>query len=363
MTTRRAFLAGGASVALGAMTPAAAANTESLAKLAARSGRFFGAAITSSTLREGGRYAELFDDECSVWVPEWEVKWGALAKSVTGKPDFRSFDGIAMAASRRGKRMRGHALVWHEHLPEGAERLSSRSDWETYVVPHIRTVAASHQNSVFHWDVVNEPIEPNDGGADGMRRTPFYRMLGADYVAEAFRLAHDATPACRLYLNEYSLCYDEDWQEKRRTALLQLIETLLAKNVPLHGIGIQGHLDARWSFSERVFENFLRQIADFGLDIAVTELDVREADAASGMTMPQRQQRAADEVKKIVSVALDNSALTGVVTWGLADHESWLRKTRPIPDNQGLPYDDRLKPAPMRTVLADLFAGAKTRHG
>jgi endo-1,4-beta-xylanase len=67
-------------------------------------------------------------------------------------------------------------------------------------------------------------------------------------------------------------------------------------------------------------------------------------------------------VERVLAVALDNAALTGVVTWGLADSQSWLRSTWSIPDNQGLPYDDGLEPTPMRTTLAAHFASARPRN-
>lgn len=366
MVTRRAFLAGG-SLAVGAAMSKAAdaeqADGPSLAALAAGSGRFFGAALSSTTLRNGGHYRDILQAECSVWVPEWELKWGALSPDLADRPDFSRFDFFVEAAAKAGKRLRGHALIWHEHTPAGLSDLQDRTDWDRFVTPHIRTLAGRHDKAVFQWDVVNEAIEPRDGGGDGMRRTPFYQMLGPDYVAEAFRVAHQANPSASLYLNEYDLCYAEPWQERRRTALLKLLETLLHQGVPIHGLGIQGHFDTRHRFDEPVFADFIRAVEALGLEIAVTELDVREADNAGGMTLKQRRGRAADEVRRVLSVALDSPALTGVVTWGLADHQSWLRKTRPIPDNQGLPYDDRMQPTAMRTALADLFKGANLFKG
>lgn len=362
MTTRRAFLGACGAAALAVAAPAAA-GTESLAALAERSGRFFGTSLTSGALAEGGRYRGILERECAVWVPEWELKWGALVRDPQDAPNFAPVDDIVAAAKAAGKRLRGHTLLWHEHLPEAVTGLETARDWDRVVAPHIRAVAERYRDAIFQWDVVNEAVEPEDGEAGGLRRTPFLRMLGPGYVAEAFRLAQAAAPEARLYLNDYGVCYADGWQERRRAALLRLVERLLSDGAPLHGFGIQGHLDTRFSFDERVFARFLETLAGFGLEIVATELDVREADDAAGRDLAARQVRAADEVRKVLSVALDNPALTGIVTWGLSDSESWLRKTRPIPDNQGLPYDDRLRPAPMRTALAGLLAAAPKRHG
>lgn len=356
MQTRRGFLAGLAALPLAAASGRAHGAGAGLHALASLSGCFFGSAVTAGGVAAGDGYARLLDAECGVWVPEWQLKWGALVQQAGAAPDFRPVDAIVAAARLRGKRLRGHTLLWHEHLPPFVAALESRADWDRHVVPHIAAVAGRYAETFMQWDVVNEAIAPQHGGDDRMRRTPFYRMLGPDYVAEAFRLAHEAAPTARLYLNDYNVCYADGGQEARRSGVLALLERLLRGGVPVHGFGIQGHLDTRLPFEERRFARFIEAIEGLGLEIAVTELDVREADGAGGLDIPGRQRRAADEVRKVLSVACASKALTGVVTWGLGDGHSWLRNRPELPDNQGLPYDDRLEPAPMRAALAACFA-------
>ncbi len=362
ISNRRTFLASCAGLAFGTGLPAARAEDTGLGALAAQSGRFFGASLTSFDLQQDDAYLRLLKDQCSVWVPEWQLKWGALVHDKTAEPDYAPVDAIVAAAKRLGKRVRGHTLIWHEHLPDFVAKLPSPEDWERYVAPHILSVAGRYRNDIFQWDVVNEAVEPRDGGADLMRRTPFYKMLGADYVSEAFRLAAEAAPNAKLYLNEYDVTYDESWQQKRRTGVLRLLDKLITAGVPIHGFGLQSHLNTKYAFSETVYRQFIGELEAMGLDIAITELDVREADTAGNRDIAARRQRSADEVDKILSVALDSPALTGVVTWGLSDSHSWLRSARQLPDNQGLPYDDTFSPTPMRMTLAKLFANARIRH-
>lgn len=363
--SRRAVLAGSACLLAGAGTAAAegvaASSGPGLGELAARSGRFFGTAVTSTALAAADAYADLLDRECSVWVPEWQLKWGALVGDPADAPAYGPVDAIVAAARRRGKRLRGHTLIWHEHLPERVRGLSGRGDWDRIVAPHILAVAGRYRDAFFQWDVVNEAVEPRDGGGDLMRRSPFYAMRGPDYVADAFALARRAAPEGRLYLCDYGVCYAEGWQEARRTGVLRLLERLRAAGAPVDGFAIQGHLDVRQRFDERIFRRFIAELEGLGLELAISELDVREADGDGGRSLAERRQRAADEVAKVLAVALDSPALTGVVTWGLADDHSWLRKTRPIPDNQGLPYDDGLAPTAMRSQIAALLMAARSR--
>lgn len=364
MLSRRALLAGLAGLAGVAALPMIGmflAANRSLAEAAAGRGRFFGSALTSSDLAANDAYSQVLIDQCDVLVPEWQLKWGALAKSIEAPANFAQVDAIVQTARSLGKKMRGHTLIWHEHMPQGLADLTQGADWDRYVVPHFNQLLSRYADDFFHWDVVNEAIEPRDGQPGFMRDTPFYRMLGPDYVAEAFRLAHNLAPNAKLYLNDYNICYADSWQNDRRAGVLRLLEKLVTAGVPVHGFGIQGHLDTRFSFNDRVFADFLDAVTDMGLELAITELDVREADDPGGLTIAARQQRAADEVSKVLSIALDYKAVSGVTTWGLADKRSWLRSARDLPDNQGLPYDDLLTPTPMRAALADLFSRSPTR--
>lgn len=358
MLSRRGFLA---SCLLAPAAPALAAPT-SLGALAARSGRYFGAAVSTGVIAADSPLSAPLKRECSVWVPSWQLKWGALSPSLTDAPDFTAPDALIAAASDAGKRSRGHTLIWHEHLPAGVDALSSPADWDRFVVPHVRRVAGRYRDSIFEWDVVNEAINPYDGGADLMRRTPFYRMLGPDYVAEAFRLAAEAAPKARLYLNEDHLYYDDEESDGRRTGLLKLLERLMTAKAPVHALGMQSHLDLRRRFVPRLFEDFLDEVNDLGLAVAVTELDVFEADDAKGSTLARRHRRAADEVSRILEPVFERTTLRGVTTWGLSDADSWLRNMENGADNQGLPYDDAGHPTPMRGTLAALFSSARPLH-
>lgn len=360
--TRRSLLAACAGLSF-AHPALASARQAGLGELAARSGRYFGSAVTRDDVSDAGAHFRLVNGECSVWVPTWQMKWGALAPTLGDAPDYRNCDAIVASAARHRKRLRGHTLIWHEHLPVGAERLSTPADWRRFVAPHVTGVAGRYRDAIFEWDVVNEAIEPYDDGADFMRRTPFYAMLGPDYVAEAFRLAAEAAPSARLYLNDDHVYYAEGWQERRRTGTLRLIERLVAAGVPIHGFGMQCHLDTRLRFDARIFRRFLEHLEGFGLTIAVTELDVTEAPNARGRSITRRRVRAAAEAEKVLSVAFDSPALAGVVTWGLSDDDSWLRhRGADMADNQGLPYDDTYRPTPLRDTLASLFASTQTRH-
>lgn len=51
---------------------------------------------------------------------------------------------------------------------------------------HIKTVVGRYAGKIHFWTVVNEAVEPSDGRSDGLRNTPWLRLLGPDYIDMAF---------------------------------------------------------------------------------------------------------------------------------------------------------------------------------
>ena len=73
---------------------------------------------------------------------------------------------------------------------------------------------------------------------DGTWRTDvFYNVIGTNYVSLALQAARAADPNAKLYINDYNI----EYSGPKLTAMLNLVKQLKAANVPLDGIGLQGH--------------------------------------------------------------------------------------------------------------------------
>lgn len=88
----------------------------------------------------------------------------------------------------------------------------------------------------------------------------------------AFRIAAQADPKAQLVYNDYGLEYDTPENEAKRNAVLKLLEHLKSREVPIHAFGIQSHLLAHETrFNPQKLQKFLKEVADLGLKIMVTE--------------------------------------------------------------------------------------------
>ena len=322
LCTRRSALLGILGSAMASpLTRAAGATGSSLAAITAKKGLTFGSAVRARQLASEPALRQAILRDCSVITPEVELKWD-LVEPLPGQLSLGGVDEIVKFALDNGKTVRGHTLLWHGSVPAWVQqRLREHRDWRV-ISRYFGSLMPRYGDTIQQWDVVNEPIETGHR-MDGLRENVFLEVFGPDYVQRALVEARTFAPNAKLMLNEFSLEYDSQVERDRRYLLLKLIERLKRSGAPLDGIGLQGHLDLRkGTISAPAIASFLRELANMGLDIVITELDVKERDYTAPANV--RDQLVGDEVRRYLDVVLAQRAVSGVLTWGLSDRQSWL---------------------------------------
>lgn len=355
--TRRRALAGGLALAA-APAIAQPAAFPPLTQAAARSGRLFGCAVEPHRLDADPAFAALVARHCGVLVPENAMKWNAL-RPAPETFDFGAADRLAAQAKAMGARIHGHCLLWHEALPAWLPNDPSRREAERLLRDHIARVVSRYRGRVASWDVVNEAVERNDRRPDGLRISPWLRALGPDYLAMAFETAHAADPAARLTLSDYGLEYDDvSWMVEKRGTMLDLLRRLKRDGRPIHAVGLQAHLlGERPAAFGQPLATFLRQVADLGLEIYVTELDVK--DQALEGDPARRDAVVADTYRRFLDVVLREPAVRMINTWGLSDRYSATADFFPRADGskgRPMPFDADLKPKLAAHALLTVFS-------
>lgn len=370
MLTRRRFtalLAAAPAAALLPAVPAAAIPPAvSLNAAAKRGGRSFGAAVRIEQLEHEPVLRDHVLKHCGWLTPEIHLKWDSI-ENRRGQVWYEPVDGLVTFAEKNGMELRGHTLLWDQSTPGWAKAtMRRRREW-TFVEAHFARLMGRYGHAIKQWDVVNELIDTQAGDRQALRRNTFYQAYGADYVTKALTTARSHAPDGKLFINDYSFEYDNYVEADRRKAMLKLIERLKKAGTPLDGIGLQAHLDlGKGPLRRQTIRPFLREIANFGLDIVVSELDVKERDYRA--STDERDRRVGDEVARYLDIALEEPAVKGVVTWGLSDKHSWLkvehgdrvdrrRYGNPAP-NRGLPFDSTMRAKPMQRVLAETLSAA-----
>jgi endo-1,4-beta-xylanase len=330
----------------------AAAKATSLSALGKQRGILFGTAI-GPLVATNEAYRRIVVADAGIVVPEYEMKWRFIEKT-QGVYDFSAVDRCLAFAQQNGMAFRGHTLVWHESLPDWFSGAVTADNARDAMTRHITNVASRYKGQIHSWDVVNEAIDVTPSGVEDLRNTPWLQMIGPDYIQIAFETAAAADPGAMLVYNDFGLIYASDGGDAKRAATLRMLERLVSRGVPVHAVGLQGHIEAPIrNFDPNILYRFCMDVAALGLKIMITELDVSDQYAPADIAV--RDAVVADAYQEILSCVLSVPATAAVVTWGLSDIHTWLSTSRPRSDARPvrpLLYADTMRKKPAWNAVA-----------
>ena len=326
-------------------------SAEGLGDLAHKKGLLFGAAVSRYDLQLA---RPIYLADTRLITPSYEMKLHAI-RPQPEIIDFVAADALIAFAERNQMAIRGHTLIWNEWLPRWVFSLSKR-EIASLLDRYIDLVAGRYRGRIHSWDVVNEPLSTERADKDWLSRGPFFDALGQDYIARSLRRARAADPSAKLLINETHTERGNWFGRMYQRRLLQLIDELQSADVPLNGIGLQGHLDPSAPFRPDEFLEFLEKIAERGLEIQITELDV--LDKSFPDDIARRDAEVAQWLLTFLRTALKCQAVKVLVTWGLVDNTSYIYENslkespratrRPRP----LLYDEKLQRKPSWHAVA-----------
>jgi len=240
-------------------------------------------------------------------------------------------------------RMYGHVLVWHSQTPDwffqddsGRQLTNSDADqafMRDRMRNHINNVAkalsddyglfGSATNPLVAFDVVNEVVADGTENADGLRRSPWFDILGEQYIDLAFQYADEAlnhtyadpaaTHPVQLFINDYNT-----EQSGKQQRYHDLVARLLERGVPVDGVGHQFHVSLATPIS--ALDGALTAFQDLPVKQAVTEFDVPTGTPVTQANLIEQGHFIKDAFDVFNKHADD---LFSVTVWGLTDGRSW----------------------------------------
>ena len=257
-------------------------------------------------------------------------------------PNSAQIDSLMDFAKANDLRVYGHVLVWHSQTPawffqDDAGQPLTNSEADKQILrdrmrTHINNVAEylsqwgdfGADNPIKAFDVVNEVIDDSSAYSDGLRRSEWYRILGPEYIEDAFEYADAAfnhgdhtadgvDRAVKLFINDYNT-----EQSGKRARYLALVDQLIADEVPIDGIGHQFHLNLSTPVS--ALQEALADASSRNLLQAVTELDVTTGTPESTAKFIDQGYYYRDAFEIFRSFG---AQMFSVTVWGLNDARSW----------------------------------------
>ncbi|HEU0064441.1 MAG TPA: endo-1,4-beta-xylanase, partial [Flavisolibacter sp.] len=174
---------------------------------------------------------------------------------------------------------------------------------------------------------------------------------GEEYIADAFKFAHEADPSALLFYNDYN-----EISAMKREKMYKLVMHLKESGIPIDGIGMQGH----WAINEPSklqLDSTIRRFVQTGLILQITEMDIsvypkehnararkaEDNDTSFSLTKEQKQLEVYTMCFSLFKKY--RKYIKGVTFWNVSDRNSWLDNF-PVAGRKDYPllFDKNLKP-------------------
>ena len=277
--------------------------------------------------------SSLIAKEYNMVVCENEMKFDAVEPN-QGSFSFNDGDRLVKFANRHNMRVRGHTLAWHSQVPswltsDGTKNTNnfSRKQLLDILHNHIKNVVTHWKGKVAEWDVANEVLSDNQqtiysnpNGYD-LRPSVWATGIGEDFLDSAFVWAHKYDPDAVLILNDYGV-ENKGWGKSE--ALYNLAMRLRNSGIPIHGVGLQAHMDAG-NVSAKAIDANIARFKEAGFECHITELDLGIDDASTA-----NLQKQALDFYSLMHVAMKHDNCKSLMIWGLSDDLTWRTGRRPL---------------------------------
>jgi endo-1,4-beta-xylanase len=318
-----------------------------------------GAAVDMTDV--SGPHAQLLTMHFNSIVSGNDMKWSSV-ESTKGSYNYSNADAEVGEAVCSGTRIRGHNLVWASGAQtpayatgDGTNSTANQALVTANIQEHIQNEVQHFGNKVYAWDVVNEPLDPNQ--PDCLLHGPFYKVLGPSYLDVALQAARQyAPPGTKLFINDYSTT-----DPNRLACLVKVIGDLKARGVPIDAVGHEMHNAINYP-SVPAMVNAINTVANAFPDIEqqVTELDMSVYNAGDtksnyGNNVPPAVLAEQGWLYKAYFDAFRDLAgkLSSVTLWGMADDDTWLDGFPVARTDYPLPFDHGLQAKPAYWGIVD----------
>jgi endo-1,4-beta-xylanase len=179
--------------------------------------------------------------------------------------------------------------------------------------------------------VVNEPFN----GDGTLRSTIWEQALGPNYIADVLKWTHQADPEAKLYINDFNI----EFPNSKSDGMYALVKSLLGEDVPIDGVGFETHLGLQFGLPP--MQQNLQRFADLGLEVSITEMDVRMILPATPALLAEQ----ASWYNQVLQECIAVRSCVDLTVWEYTDKYSW------VPGffkGQGAAdiYDQNLQPKP-----------------
>ena len=237
-------------------------------------------------------------------TPENAGKWGSI-EGTRNTMRWTSLDAMHDYAKQNNIPFKQHNFIWGSQQPGWLGGLS-QAEQKAEVEEWIRLFCERYPD-VQLIDVVNEPPPHTT--------PPYVAALGGsgasgyDWIAQAFKWAHQYCPNAVLILNDYNnIEYGND-----NAHTIDIVTKIKAAGAPITGVGAQAHACGNLSAST-IQANIDKITAQTGLPVYISEYDLNIADDNQQKNVMQSQ----------FTMFWNDKNVAGITLWGYIVGSTWV---------------------------------------
>ena len=267
---------------------------------------------------------------------------------------FEQADQFISFANSNNVNVHGHTLIWHADYQVPGFMTNYSGDFAAMLKNHVQTIVGHFKGRVVSWDVVNEALA-DDGQPtveNILRSTVFSQKMGHNFIDQSFIDARAIDPQVDLFYNDYNI----EAGGSKTANLLALVDGMKSRGVPITGVGFQMHVTIDWP-SISAIEASLKAIADRGLKVKISEMDVSMKSAYTSFTpeAANRQQQRYHDIIAAYLRAVPPAQRAGITVWGVWDADSWINQ--PGSPDWPLLFDSNFQAKPALQGFKDALLG------
>ena len=280
---------------------------------------WFGAALANDAFNgrlpesDVARYKQLFLENFNAGVTENALKWPSMEPR-RGEVNYAVVDAILAWTDQHQIPLRGHNLFWgiDQFVQPWVKELDNDALREV-LRQRAHDIASRYKGRFAEYDLNNEMIHGN----------VYEERLGPTITRDMARWVKEKDPSAVLYLNDYDILTGVKLAD-----YVAQIRTLLDMDVPVGGIGVQGHLHGE-SFDPAAVRKALDALAAFDLPIRVTEFNFpgQRSKFYEHPEMPitaEEEEIKARALRDYYRVCFAHPAVDGILMWGFWEGANWI---------------------------------------
>ncbi|XP_074611783.1 uncharacterized protein LOC141866214 isoform X2 [Acropora palmata] len=187
----------------------------------------FGAAVNSNFLLTKPKYRDFYLTNFQWAVLESSLKWGVVEPK-QGLTNYVTADKAVDFLQAHNKLIRGHCVFWavDTEVPFWVKRISNKQLKEE-LKDRITSLLGRYKGRFMQWDVNNEMLHGSY----------FADREGLSIRDWMYSVAGKIDPDVDLFVNDFDVVENGQLTQ----ALVEEVQDLLLRGIPLDGIGVQGH--------------------------------------------------------------------------------------------------------------------------